>query len=50
MNAGPHYETMAEVSLAAKLGADAVGIFQLIKKISIFLFKKNLKECLLATK
>jgi len=28
MNAGPHYETTAEVSLAAKLGADAVGIFQ----------------------
>uniref|UniRef100_A0A915MYC8 purine-nucleoside phosphorylase n=1 Tax=Meloidogyne javanica TaxID=6303 RepID=A0A915MYC8_MELJA len=26
MNAGPHYETMAEVSLAAKLGADAVGM------------------------
>ncbi|CAK5075692.1 unnamed protein product [Meloidogyne enterolobii] len=26
MNAGPHYETTAEVSLAAKLGADAVGM------------------------
>uniref|UniRef100_A0A1I8B4Y0 purine-nucleoside phosphorylase n=1 Tax=Meloidogyne hapla TaxID=6305 RepID=A0A1I8B4Y0_MELHA len=26
MNAGPHYETMAEVSLAAKLGGDALGM------------------------
>jgi len=49
MNAGPHYETTAEVSLAAKLGADAVGIYSnRFQKISSF--QKNLKECPLATK